>query len=224
MTENTPYRQIRAHYDAASITVYQAYNSEIAEAAVEHQRLDASPRFKTTRMTWVKPSWAWMLYRCGYSFKDSGQERVLALSLTHATFLSLLEQAVVSSHSEENPDSGARARREGRSKPANVRVQWDPERTVRLEKLPYRSIQIGIPGALVPQLVEGIVKIEDVTERARELKRVLDERQEVSMVQLVEAGLVVEEEAFEVGADLRKTLRMDLCDQTTRCRGKVVQR
>jgi hypothetical protein len=208
-SSSIPYRQIRASYDSNLIIVYQAYNSEIARAAVEHQRLDASPKFSTTRMTWIKPSWAWMLYRCGYSFKDSGQERVLALSLTHATFESLLEQAVVSTHAEDAPDSGARAEKEGRSKSASVRVQWDPERTITLEKLPYRSIQIGIPGALVPQLVKGTVKIEDVTEKARELKRMLDERKDVSMAELVEKGLVPEEEVLEVRGELKKTLRMD---------------
>lgn len=207
-----PYRQIRAHFDSNAITVYQAYDSEIAQAAVEHQRLDASSNFSTTRMTWIKSSWAWMLYRCGYSFKDSGQERVLVLSLTHAAFEWLLEQAVVSTHTEVAPGSGARAKKEGRSKPASVRVQWDPERTIKLEKLSYHSIQVGIPGALVPQLVDGIIKIEDVTEKAQELKRVIDERKDVSMVELMERELVPEEKVFEVADELKMILRMDDTD------------
>ncbi|KAF2818981.1 hypothetical protein CC86DRAFT_308105 [Ophiobolus disseminans] len=208
-TQTIPYRQIRAHYTSTTITVYQAYNSAIAQAAVEHQKLNASPKFSTTRMTWIKPSWAWMLYRSGYSYKDPGQARIIAIVLTHSTFLSLLRKAVVSSHDADTTDSGAKAKKEGRSKPINVRVQWDPERTINLEKLPYRSIQIGIPGGLVDELVEGTVKIEDVTERARELKKMLDENVGVSLAELVAMGLALEENVFEVDEELRAILSMD---------------
>jgi hypothetical protein len=44
-----PYRQIRALYDDETITV-------------EHQKLNASPDFKLGRMTWIKPSWCWMMF------------------------------------------------------------------------------------------------------------------------------------------------------------------
>jgi hypothetical protein len=210
-SQPTPNRQIHAHYTSTTITVYQAYNKDIAEAAVEHQRLDASPKFSTTLMTWIKPSWAWTLYRCGYSYKDPGQERILALSLTHSAFTSLFRQAVVAMHSEDIADSGARAKREGRDKSASVRVQWDPERTVRLETLPYRSIQIGVPGAVVQEVIDGIVAIEDVTKRARVLKSVLDEQDDVDMAELTAQGLVPEERVFEVEKEPRKILKMDAC-------------
>jgi len=58
-----PYRQIRAVYDEATITVYQAYSTSIAIAAVKEQKLSASPDFSGSRMTWIKPSWCWMMYR-----------------------------------------------------------------------------------------------------------------------------------------------------------------
>ncbi|KAG4411014.1 hypothetical protein IFR04_015846, partial [Cadophora malorum] len=130
-TQTTPYRQIRALYDENTITVYQAYSQEIAEAAVVEQRLDASPAFRYERMTWIKPSWCWMMYRSGYSTKDPRQTHILALTLTHESFLSLLTQAAVCNH---GPLSA-----EERNKP--VRVQWDPERGPALEVLPYRSLQ-----------------------------------------------------------------------------------
>lgn len=207
-TSNTPYRQIRAHYTPSTITVYQAYNSAIASAAVEHQKLDASPKFSTTRMTWIKPSWAWMMYRSGYSYKDPGQERILALTLTHDAFRDLLRRAVVSTHPKPTIDSGAKVKSESRAKPAHVRVQWDPERTVRLGLLPYRSIQIGVPGALVADLVGGIVKIEDVTETARSLKKLLDEPDEIDEAELLAQGLIFEERVFDVDAELRMILEM----------------
>jgi hypothetical protein len=207
---NTPYREIRAHLTPTTITVYQAYSSEIATAAVKSQRLDASPKFSATRMTWIKPSWAWMMYRSGYSYKDPGQARILALSLTHAAFLSLLRKATLStSHGAVD----AMGLNDDIKKSASVRVQWDPERTVRLEKLPYRSIQIGVPGALISDLVEGTVKIEDVTDKARMLKRVLEDGEEIDMVDLLTKGLVPEEDVLKVDEQLRMTLEMDAEDQ-----------
>ena len=58
-----PYRQVRAVWDAHSITVYQAYGPAIAEPAVAAGRFVAP--FSRSRMTWVKPSFLWMMYRSG---------------------------------------------------------------------------------------------------------------------------------------------------------------
>jgi len=204
-TQNTtpvPFRQIRATYDDDTVTVYQAYSDTIATAAVKAQKLNASPSFSNSRMTWIKPSWAWVLYRSGYSYKDNRQSHILALSLKRETFLSLLSKAVLAHASNGSP--------EGQSVKGCVRVQWDPERTVRLEKLPYRSIQIGIPGALVPDFIQGIVKIEDVTERARTLKRVLEMEvaEGVEIAHLIETGLVPAETEFVLDDSLRRILGM----------------
>ncbi|KAK4188748.1 hypothetical protein QBC35DRAFT_495478 [Podospora australis] len=217
-------RQIRAHYDEETITVYQAYSKTIATAAVEHQKLNASPDYKTaTRMTWIKPSWAWMLYRSGYSYKDSRQARILAIKMRHGDFVKLLEMGVLSSnhatsHTSDGKGQGERGaegdEKEGRKeKLGGVRIQWDPERTVRLEKIEgVRSIQIGIPGDMVERWIgEMIVSIEDVTDKARMLKRVLDEDEGVTDAELIERGLVPEERVFEVpvGGVARERLRMD---------------
>ncbi|KAK4663518.1 hypothetical protein QC763_609090 [Podospora pseudopauciseta] len=205
MSTPTPYKQIRALHTPRTITLYQAYNHPIASAAVSAQSLTASPLFKTTRMTWIKPSWAWMLYRSGYSFKDANQSRILALTMSHEDFLWLLSQGVVSHRSpEEKGDQGGK-------KLGGVRIQWDPERDVKMERLGYRSIQIGIPGGEVCERWVGMVKkIEDVTDKARELKRVIDERPEVTVGVLKEMGLVPEEKVFEIeDEEVRKRLGMD---------------
>jgi hypothetical protein len=202
-----PHRQIRAVYDSETITVYQAYSSAIAIPAVTQQRLNASPDFSMSRMTWIKPSWAWMLYRSGYSYKDSRQTHILALRVRHSTFLSLLRGASLS-HNGNTP----KIKSGGKTKSAGVVVQWDPERTVRLEKLPYRSIQIGIPGALVPKLIDGIVHIEDVSQRARELKGLLEAENDdakeghMGLEHLVERGLVPVEREYAVDEDIRAIL------------------
>jgi hypothetical protein len=208
-SQTKPLRQIRAHFTATTITVYQAYNHEIAKAAVEHQKLNASPKFSNTRMTWIKPSSSWMLYRSGYSYKDSGQECILALTMARSTFLALLHQSIVSSHETDTTNTVLKTKKEGRTTPAHVRVQWDPERTIRLDKLPYRSIQIGIPGNMVSKLVEGTVKIENVTGRARALKKMLDEHEDVSAEELMVARLVLQENAFEIDEELRNILHMN---------------
>ncbi|GJC80302.1 hypothetical protein ColLi_03140 [Colletotrichum liriopes] len=191
-----PFRQIRAHFDEQTITVYQAYNSTIATAAVAAQRLDASPSFKLTRMTWIKPSWAWMLYRAGYSYKDPGQAHILALKMRHEDFVGLLRKGTLAHHGDGSKDG-------------EVRIQWDPERDVRLERLQHRSIQIGIPASICQEwALRGIVGIEDVTARARELKRVLEERPDVSDDELSRLGLLPDEREFVVPKEVEELLGM----------------
>ncbi|KAF3036458.1 hypothetical protein E8E12_006024 [Didymella heteroderae] len=199
-----PHREIRAHYTEDTVIVYQAYSTEIGASAVRHQRLDASPKFSTTRMTWIKPSWAWMLYRSDYSYKDPGQECILALSVKKAVFIELLTTAIVTPAIMTIKLATGKVESLSR-----VRVQWDPERTVRLEKLPHRSIQVGVPGAHVENLIEGICLIEDVTERARELKRQLDESPEVDVVDLRARGLVPDEKPLTISEELRRVLKME---------------
>ena len=211
-----PRKQIRALFDEESITVYQAYQESIAAAAVREQRLDASPDFKLSRMTWIKPSWCWMMYdwlqmvdvasaelktgryRCGYSYKDPGQERVLALRISHEHFRGLLESACLST----NVDAAT-------TQPDQVRVQWDPERGPRLERLPHRSIQIGIPAAGCKRWVdESILSITDVTERARQLKQALDADPRVSSEELTAQSLLPEERVYNLPDDVAQRLGM----------------
>lgn len=76
-------RQIRACYTDQTIIVYQAYSPEIAEPALSAGRF--VPPFKRDRMTWIKPSFLWMMYRCGWATKP-GQERLLAIEMTRDGF------------------------------------------------------------------------------------------------------------------------------------------
>jgi hypothetical protein len=196
-----PYRQIRALFDSETITVYQAYSEKIASAAVDSQRLDASPDFSPSRMTWIKPSFSWMMYRAGYSFKDSRQARILAIKMTHEGFITLLRNAELT-HGQKELGSDSHS--------AKVKVQWDPERTPKLGKLQYRSIQIGIPGMMVKEWVEEwIVEIKDITAEARELKAVLDRNPGITMEELISSGLVPLEREFEAPEDIQRILAMN---------------
>ena len=51
--------EIRAAFDASTLVVYQAYRPEIALPAVAHQRF--VPPFSLGRMTWIKPSFLWIV-------------------------------------------------------------------------------------------------------------------------------------------------------------------
>ena len=57
-----------------------------------------------------------------------------------------------------------------------VRIQWDPERNLHLEPLPYRSIQIGLSIEAVHRYVsQWIRKITDITHIAHSLCALISE-------------------------------------------------
>ena len=142
--------------------MYQAYPPHIAGPAVAAQRF--VPPFKLTRMTWIKPSFCWMMYRCGFASKPN-QERVLAVDVARDEFDGALSRA---SLSHFDPRVYATPGKwEARRDASPVRVQWDPERDILLERLPYRSIQMGLgPEVAAAYASDWIVRIEDVTELA----------------------------------------------------------
>ncbi|GIH99435.1 DUF4291 domain-containing protein [Planobispora takensis] len=164
---NAPYRQVRAVHTDDSITVYQAYSPAVAGPAVAAQRF--VPPFKRERMTWIKPSFLWMMYRCGWATKP-GQERVLAVEITREGFEWALANSCPS-HAGPGADQAAWARRLRRSP---VRVQWDPERDLHLNALPYRSVQIGLSREAVDRYIDGwTLSITDITPRVHEIHAAL---------------------------------------------------
>ena len=61
------YFEIRADYNQHTITIYQAYNDAIADVAVRDGRFGAP--FSFNRMTWIKPSFMWMMERSNWGLK-----------------------------------------------------------------------------------------------------------------------------------------------------------
>jgi len=162
----TPFRQIRAVYDGEVIRVYQAYSNAIAAAALRKGTF-VSPPFKLDRMTWIKPSFLWMMYRCGWGYKDPNQERVLAIDISRSGFEWALEHSCLSHHSSKLE---AGSDWEARKMSAPVRVQWDPERDLLSRPLAYCSIQIGLgEEAVLLYVNEWIKNISDVTDLAHSL-------------------------------------------------------
>ncbi|WP_435866797.1 DUF4291 domain-containing protein [Streptomyces viridosporus] len=111
--------------------------------------------------TWIKPSFLWMMYRCGWGTKE-GQGTVLAVEITREGFEWALEHACLSHY--EQGLHGDRATWKRRLERAPARVQWDPERDLRLQPLPHRSLQLDLAGEAARLYAdEWIVSITDVT-------------------------------------------------------------
>jgi len=175
-------KQIRAVFDDDTITVYQAYPKEIAIPAVKHQRF-VSP-FKMERMTWIKPSFLWMMYRCGWAQKER-QEHVLAIKIKQEGFQWALDNSCISHFVPELHNSMEQWKETLQNSP--VRIQWDPERDIHLEKLPYRSIQIGLSGEAVDKYVnEWIVSIEDITPYCKRVYALISEDVDEAIKELPE--------------------------------------
>jgi hypothetical protein len=86
--------EIRADYNRDVIVIYQAYNEHIAKSAVMNQKFSAP--FSFSRITWIKPSFLWMMERSNYGQK-SGQECTLAISIKREAWERALRKAVLTS-------------------------------------------------------------------------------------------------------------------------------
>ena len=155
--------EIRARHTDSTVTVYQAYAPEIGLPAAQDGRFPAA--WKRDRMTWIKPSFLWMMYRCGWGTK-AGQETVLAVEISREGFEWALKHACLS-HYEQGLHAD-RATWQRQLKRAPSRVQWDPERDLHLQPLPHRSLQLGLAGEAARLYAdEWTVSITDITSLAR---------------------------------------------------------
>ncbi|WP_330179937.1 DUF4291 domain-containing protein [Nocardia sp. NBC_01503] len=151
--------EIRADYDRDSIVVYQAYSEQIAVPAVAAQRF--VPPFSTNRMTWIKPSFRWLMHRSNWARKP-GQERILAVRISRIGWAEALGQAVLTSPERRVYADSAEWRKLFAH--AMVHVQWDPEYSLRDAKLDHRSIQVGLSRHIIDRYVdEWTLEIRDLT-------------------------------------------------------------
>ncbi len=160
------YQSIRAVYDDETVRVYQAYCPAIAEEAVKLGTFGS--RFKLTRMTWIKPSFLWAMYRSGWATKEN-QERILAIDIKRTAFDAMIQNAVISSYSANTDIPYQEWQKQIQT--SDIRIQWDPERDIFGNALEYRSVQIGIRGEAVKKFVsDWIVKIQDITDYVTDLR------------------------------------------------------
>mgnify|MGYP001025106210 FL=1 len=155
-------KEVFAQYNNQWIRVYQAYNSIIAKEAVALQTFGES--FHINRMTWIKPSFLWLMYRSNWGTKKN-QECILALDIHRRMFNELLEKAVLTS-----PDSISYtgAQWEKAFDETMVYCQWDPDRNINGNAINRAAIQIGLKGTILKDFLDGgISHIEDLTPLVR---------------------------------------------------------
>nr|BFD93688.1 DUF4291 domain-containing protein [Kitasatospora sp. Xyl93] len=151
----TALREIRADHDDRTIVLYQAYPPAVADAALAAGRFVAP--FGFHRMTWIKPSFRWLMHRSNWAQKP-GQTRVLAVRTTREGWEEALARAVpTTAHPDELAD-------------AAVHVQWDPERSLRGAALNHYSIQVGVGRSLIRAFAEEwVVELTDLTPQVRRI-------------------------------------------------------
>jgi hypothetical protein len=159
-------RTIIAEYDDVGLFVYQAFRPAIVEEAL---RLGTFGKgFNLDRITWIKPSFGWMLHRSDYATAHR-QERILKIKLPHDVFLAILRQGVSTSYEPTIHQTEAEWR-SALSK-TDVMYQWDPDRDWKHRKLSRRAIQIGLQGEIVKQYVGWIIGVQDATPLAHQCQR-----------------------------------------------------
>lgn len=158
-------REIRADFDSTSIVVYQAYSHAIADAALAAGKF--APPFSLTRMTWIKPSFLWLMERSNWG-RRPGQERILAVRMTRAGWDEALSLGVLTSFAPgAHRDFGSW---EALFRDAAVHIQWDPERSIQGRSLDYECIQVGLSRQIIERYVhEWTLEIQDYTPRVVKL-------------------------------------------------------
>jgi hypothetical protein len=192
--------EIRADHDDKTIVIYQAYSNAIADPALKGQQF-VTP-FSFNRMTWIKPSFLWLMHRSQWGRK-AGQERILAVRIRREGWDNALSLAVLTTPEKavfSSPEDWAEA-----FKTAQVHIQWDTERNLRGGALPCYSIQIGIGRDVIRQYAQDwIVSIEDLTPRVRKLYQLLQSGHATGA-----AKLLPPEQPYPVSAAIAQRLMME---------------
>ncbi|ENW05988.1 DUF4291 domain-containing protein [Acinetobacter beijerinckii] len=161
---------IRATHTDSTIRVYQAYSTKLAHLAVQNNSFKHNPFFKMTRMTWIKPSFLWMMYRSGWGKKDGEQQTILAIDLCKEGF----DWALQHSCSSHKPLHLSDEQWLNLKQETPVRIQWDPDPNLLLEPQNYRAIQIGLSNVAIEHYVnDWVVQITDITETAQHIHQLV---------------------------------------------------
>lgn len=191
-------KKINAVYDDNTIRVYQAFNERIAVEAIKLGTFGKS--FKRERMTWIKPSFLWMMYRAGWAEKEN-QEHILAIDITREGFEEILKNAVLSSYHKKSGFSYDEWKRKVAE--SDVRCQFDPDRDIYGNPQQVRAIQLGLRGKMVDRYIDDwIVKITDITDNVRYLKSLRDKN-------ILTSENLPQEKEYPVNSEIIKILCME---------------
>lgn len=165
-------QQIIAQYEPEFIVVYQSFNQQITDYALKYQKFGGSS-YSFGRMSWIKPNFLWMMFRCGWNQKQN-QERTLAIWLKISVFENILKQAVFSSYKSEIYENTEQWKSELLN--SNVRLQWDPDHNPSGDKIERRAIQIGLKDDSLKEFNDnGILEIQDITNFVKEESKKLND-------------------------------------------------
>ncbi|GAB4024102.1 DUF4291 domain-containing protein [Spirosoma koreense] len=173
---------------AGNLIVYQAFNRQIADYALDKQQF-GGPAYSFARMSWIKPNFLWMMYRAGWAKKEN-QEKILAIEISLGNFEKLLQQAVYSSFQPAVYSS--KADWENRLAASEVRLQWDPDHSPTGNKLERRAIQLGLKGDTLKLFAtDWVVSIEDITEFVIEQGRLVEKGELEKLTVIKEAVIPI---------------------------------
>lgn len=113
-------------------------------------------------MSWIKPNFLWMMFRCGWATKVD-QERVLALWIPRPFFDRVAAAAVPSNF---DPASGSTRKDWARAvATSDVRLQWDPDDDPSGAPVARKAVQVGLRGAMLEEYADrAMLRVEDVTD------------------------------------------------------------
>lgn len=153
-------RFIIAQFDGDSIIVYQAFNDKIASFAVKNQRFGGEA-YDFKRMTWLKPSFLWMMYYSGWARKEN-QENVLAIRMKRSGFDEILRYAVMTSFNNTLYPDDATWKKELSG--TDVQLQWEPYQDLFGNKTDRKAVKIGLRDKMMQRYnEEWIEEIENIT-------------------------------------------------------------
>ena len=133
----------------------------------------------------------------------SGQERILAVRMKRAGWEKALGCAVLTNYEPAVFRSPADWRQQFDA--AVVHLQWDPECSIRGEKLPYYSIQVGLSRHIIHEFAEQwITSIEDFTPRVNKIHALLKSGRADQAKRLLPA-----EKVYPVSKELSRRMLMD---------------
>ncbi|MDF1660345.1 MAG: DUF4291 family protein [Planctomycetota bacterium] len=158
-------KRIYAEFDDDGIFVYQAFKHKTVLRAAAAGRFGTG--FNRDRVTWIKPSFAWLLHRSVYATKHR-MDGIAKIKLCHEGFLEILNQSISTEYDERFFPTRTAWRRA--LDLSEVCHQWDGDRDLRGRPNDRRAIQIALSGSIVEKYVdEWTLGIEDVTALAQSI-------------------------------------------------------
>jgi hypothetical protein len=164
---------IIAHHNHDSIVVYQAFKDSIASYAVQNQKF-GGPDYDFERMTWLKPSFFWMMYYSGWAKKEN-QENVLAIRMSRHGFDQILKHAVMATFYKDLYKNDKIWK--DKLEKTDIHLDWEPYHDLYGNKTERKAVKIGLQGEMLQQYNnEWIEEIQNITPYVREQQQLITDR------------------------------------------------